>query len=310
MKDWRKIHRNIFENEDLGILSSNAFQLFVAMIVYADDEGRIKAGAAYLRGKAFRYRDDVKIDDVRVYRDALTQAVGLQVYEVEGEKYAHLPNWFKWQGAKGGRSNRFTPSELPAPPKKTDSPNDGRPLADHWPTTGMPMAGLDKSRGEERRAEGARLRGEGYPIDIETLDTPPAPPAAPRGVGEAAGDQEQTGDKNDAPLKSPQLPEDNILAVAAAYCEARGTRFVNEAARAVYLRQKAMFYPARDLLALNDGRVDRAVLCVNDFAEHYRQAGKAGWTWTWLLEDFPKWDKPRRDYERQEKEELAESSAE
>ena len=138
MKAWRKIHRGIFENEDLGILSSNAFQLFVAMIIYADDEGRIKAGSAYLRGKAFRYRDDVKIDDVRLYRNALTQAVGLQVYQVDGETYAYLPNWFKWQGTKGGRPDRFNPSELPAPPKKADFPNDGIPTVNQWSTTGKP----------------------------------------------------------------------------------------------------------------------------------------------------------------------------
>ena len=324
MKSWRKLHRSTFENEDLGVLSSNAFQLFVAIIVYADDEGRIKAGPAYLRGKAFRYRDDVKVDDVRVYRDALTQAVGLQVYQVDGEDYAYLPNWTKWQGK---RSDRFQASELPKPPRH-NSPNEWQPTGNHvatngcqpgnqlatnWQPTGNHVATerrVDKKREE---GEGARFRGEGYPIDIETPDAspaprngePPRPPSsASRGPGERAQgpeDQENnaTGpsaaaqrqsDKPDTEKKD-LVPEPDILALVDTYCELHGMSFANEAARATYRKQRPMFYPARDLLVLCGGDLARARLCLKDLAEFYESKGRVDWTWSYALEDFAKWEK-------------------
>ena len=94
-------------------------------------------------------------------------------------------------------------------------------------------------------------------------------------------------DKNDSSKK--QFPETDILAVANAYCALKGVKFCNDTARNAYLRSKAVFYDAKDFLALNGGKVDRAILALKDFAREYLVDGKKDWNWRYIMQD---WSKP------------------
>jgi hypothetical protein len=306
MKPWRKVYRNIFENEGLGILKSEAFQLFTAFIVYADDEGRCKAGAAYLRGKAFRYRDDVTVGHVKALRDALAAGGFLTLYRVDGEDYALLKNWEKWQGEKGGRSNRFTPSELPKPPKNKDFPNDGRPLAGQWPTTGRPLDGLEEIRGEKRRGEGEAsvdiFKDNNIEKDKNKSDAAPArpggepPPPLPVPVSSAA-----PAGAGPAELPAGHYPEADILAVAAAYVEARCIHLADQAARDAFMKRHKVYYGAKDLLTLAQGNVERAVTAINQLAKYYADEQKENWNLNWIVdEDYSKWDKERSEHEKKQ----------
>jgi len=98
---------------------------------------------------------------------------------------------------------------------------------------------------------------------------------------------------------SPELPEADILTVAKAYCKHKAIKLGNAVALRTYVRQRTMFYPAKDLLLLNEGKVDRALLCLADFAEHYKQQDKADWKWSYVLEDFHQWNDKRTEYEKE-----------
>lgn len=122
-----------------------------------------------------------------------------------------------------------------------------------------------------------------------------------------------------APLLAPpalgqqQYPETDILTVADAYCTAKGVRFHTESAKNTYLRSRAVFYDAKDFLALNGGNVERACLAIQDFAREYVADGKTDWNWRYIMQDWVKpewgkgvtWDELRRNYELEQQQEKA-----
>lgn len=108
----RDISPELWENEQLGMVPVEARLLFVACISIADDEGRLKGSARWLKGQAFRYDDTLAVADVQCWRDALIAAGLVCEYEDEGTEYLHLPTWSKWQSI-----NRAYPSKLPPCPR-------------------------------------------------------------------------------------------------------------------------------------------------------------------------------------------------
>lgn len=108
----RDLDPALWENEDLAAVPREARLLFIACISQADDDGRLKGSARYLRSKAFPYDEDVSASDVETWRDQLVERGPLCVYSVDGEQYVHLPNWHRWQSI-----NRRVPSRIPPCPQ-------------------------------------------------------------------------------------------------------------------------------------------------------------------------------------------------
>lgn len=143
--------------------------------------------------------------------------------------------------------------------------------------------------------------GSGRPAP---LSASPASSPSPEGSGAAP-------DKRDT-TKKEKFPEADILKVAAAYCQAKHVEFCNAIAKSSYLRSKAVFYDAKDFLALNGGDVERACQAIADFAEGYEDDGKSDWTWKYIFQDWSKpvsngktWDELRREYELEQSKEKA-----
>ena len=67
----RDLDPGLWENEDLAGVARDARLLFIAYISQADDDGRLKGSARYLRSKAFPYDEDVSADAVQGWRDDL-----------------------------------------------------------------------------------------------------------------------------------------------------------------------------------------------------------------------------------------------
>jgi len=91
-------------------LSPQERLLFIGMITLADDEGRLRAEAAYLKGEIFP-KDGMADARVRRLRDrivALNRSVHL--YKVVGMEYVQLRNWPRYQ-----HPSHPTPSRLPPP---------------------------------------------------------------------------------------------------------------------------------------------------------------------------------------------------
>ncbi len=304
MKPWRKIYRDIFENEDLGVMSGDAFQLFTAMIVYADDEGRIKASPAYLRGKAFRYRDDVKITDVQVWRDFLAAEEFIAIYTVDGEDYAYHRNWTKWQGK---RADRFEPSKIPPPPPINKDTNR-QPLGNHMATNRQPLGNPEEIRGEERTREGIAemdILNDDYNRIVTDKDNLDAPPAPALKAGENRGKPGETQGKAaeaDADSADGTVKEADILALAEHYCGLKDMTFPTPAARDICLRSRDVYFPAKDILTAVGGDLSVAKMVLDNHAAFYPSEGKPDWKLRWIPgEDLQAWIEDWRNHEQEKR---------
>ena len=123
---------------------------------------------------------------------------------------------------------------------------------------------------------------------------------------------ERQGEKDN--IKAPpsssasrSFSEADVLAVSKAYCEAKKITFKTPQAFEVYLREDFMRKSAGKFLIMNNGDVERAKLCLKDFADGGYYEGK-NWNWKFIMEDFPIWDGPRREYERRQQQRQLEQS--
>ena len=119
MPKIRSLKPELLEDEALGRCALGARLMFIGMISLADDEGRLRATAAFLRSRIFPYNDDLTVQDVAVWVNQLAAANVITLYECEDQTFAHLVGWEKHQ--------RISPSHF----KQSDLPavEDGRPLA-------------------------------------------------------------------------------------------------------------------------------------------------------------------------------------
>ncbi len=109
--------------------------LQVGIINHADDQGRIKAHPAYLRSQIFPY-DDVAIDDMRDWLQAIARNGTIAIGEVDSNEYIQLIKWWNYQSLQYA-----APSDYPAPGAWQDrirSNAKGAPklvLTHNWITT-------------------------------------------------------------------------------------------------------------------------------------------------------------------------------
>lgn len=116
MARQRFIWPTIWDDPDLGRLSSDARLLYIGCFSLADDDGRILGDPVFLRTQIFRYRT---MSDARVtsLRDEVAGACkSFLVYTKDGADYIAFANWNEFQKPKYPR-----PSKLPPPPGKRKS---------------------------------------------------------------------------------------------------------------------------------------------------------------------------------------------
>ncbi len=105
----RMIDSGMWSNENFAALPAMARLLQVGIINHADDQGRIKAHPAYLRSQIFPY-DDVAIDDMRDWLQAIARNGTIAIYEVDSKEYIQLIKWWSYQSLQYA-----APSDYPAP---------------------------------------------------------------------------------------------------------------------------------------------------------------------------------------------------
>jgi hypothetical protein len=137
MARGRIIDKEIHSDVELAELPIQARYLFKAMIIHADDDGRMMAESRYLCAKIFPMDPPISAggvllsDEVARWRDALG-AKGLITLYTKGQKtYLAHKNWQRWQPL---RKDRLKPSDIPSP---TD---DGCHLVDIRLTSGCQSA--------------------------------------------------------------------------------------------------------------------------------------------------------------------------
>ena len=104
----RMIDPNIWESEDYAQLGVLAKLVFIGMISNADDEGRGRASAVYLRSKVFPYDESIRSQDVSDALDEISSSLSVMFYRLNGNEYYAMRNWKKWQ-----RVDKPQPSNIP-----------------------------------------------------------------------------------------------------------------------------------------------------------------------------------------------------
>lgn len=191
MSGKRMIHEGLFSNEELAALPIQARYLYLATIVHADDEGRMRADARYLKVKAFPF-DDSRAEDVRTWRDLLASGGLLLVYEVDGKEYLEHPKWDKWQTL---RKDRKKASDCP-PPATNCQPDDNQVTTIRQPTAAEVKEVKIREVKEVNRREvkamttkdSLALKPEGITPDPELIARAEALAARPFPVSEVEAD--------------------------------------------------------------------------------------------------------------------------
>jgi hypothetical protein len=127
----------------------------------ADDQGRLRANAAYLKAHLFPY--DAAIDMDEVLRPII-QAGKLRLYTVEGQTFGHLRNFNAHQVI-----NRPSASKLPEPPFATDSAIPHGALTEHSRKTHAGKEGKGTGKGMESGKGRQSRKRERWQIDKELV---------------------------------------------------------------------------------------------------------------------------------------------
>lgn len=105
----RMIDPNIWQSEDISKMPVFARYVFIGMISNADDYGKGRATAAYLRSAIFPY-DNIKISEINKAIEAIKQNTSIIFYELDGSQYYKFNHWNKWQ-----KVDHPTESNIPEP---------------------------------------------------------------------------------------------------------------------------------------------------------------------------------------------------
>ena len=139
----RMIDPGIWQSEDFSKLSTLAKLVFIGLFSNADDEGRGRAKAAYIKSILFPYDEGMRVIDIDKTLSEIASNMSVTFYLHDENEYYSLDRWDKWQ-----KVERPTPSNLPAfdedsaPIRGTfgeQSPND--------------RGGLSPNRKEKNRTE-------------------------------------------------------------------------------------------------------------------------------------------------------------
>lgn len=187
----RMIDPMLWDDEDVGGLSDGAFRLFIACISNADDDGKIEASARRLMGIAFRFRDDIRIDDVAGYRAEMCSALrSVHYYTVDGKEYIKFLKWHNWQTIKKAYPSIIPdPEVIDAPPVENQCGTGGEPVEPQGGTdtpVGQTGGGTDGEpvenqcgnplhegkRREENIGEEKRAHESPQPVQIVLVDDP------------------------------------------------------------------------------------------------------------------------------------------
>ena len=139
----RSVKPDYFTDKVTGAWPLDLFVFYEALWCLADDDGRFRADAPYVKGQCFPYRDDIDIE--RLLGD-LAELGRLVLYEADGNTYGWLPKFNKHQ-----KPNRPYPSRLPPPPVEAMPPQDPGSLSS---SSG---SGSSSGRGRKNTASPKRL---------------------------------------------------------------------------------------------------------------------------------------------------------
>lgn len=129
------LNTDIWKSKQVSGLSIQARLLYVGLITFGDDDGRLNGDAALLRSLVFPRDEKVTVADVQKWLDEIVAATLVLKYDANGDEYLVHPHWSRYQTI---RADRQKESNIPPPPD-TLLPTIGQP-------TGNQVSAKDKIR--------------------------------------------------------------------------------------------------------------------------------------------------------------------
>lgn len=105
----RLIAPEFWESDSVNDLTIRQRLLFLGLISNADDQGRLKGRAEFIRSKVFIY-DPIDPGAIQADLDAIAAIHGIILYEDSGRRYVQVVKWWSFQHPTWSQ-----PSDLPAP---------------------------------------------------------------------------------------------------------------------------------------------------------------------------------------------------
>lgn len=135
----RMIDPEIWFNEKVASLPDAGRLLFIGIFSNADDDGRLKAPAKFLKAHIFPYDDDKTIKLVEELRDKCAEVGLIRLYTNGTQELLDIPGWHEHQHI---RKDRYTPSKLPGfEDAKSALVTKGQPAGNQPTTTGRRSIG-------------------------------------------------------------------------------------------------------------------------------------------------------------------------
>jgi hypothetical protein len=100
----RMIDPNIWSSEDMSKLTLRQRLLVIGLFSNADDYGKGKAKATYVRSMVFPY-DDITVREIEADLQTIHDIIAVQLYDIEGNSYYKFLNWEKWQTVQKPQSS-------------------------------------------------------------------------------------------------------------------------------------------------------------------------------------------------------------
>jgi hypothetical protein len=111
----RMLSPEIWESESFSSLSDTAKIVFISLISHADDEGRGKANAGFVKSMTFPYDEGKRITDITKALNEIAQLMSVRFYKYDGSEYYCLTKWSVWQ-----KIDKPSKSKIPPPTTETD----------------------------------------------------------------------------------------------------------------------------------------------------------------------------------------------
>lgn len=161
----RMIDPSIWQSEAFAALCPVGRLLYIGMFSQADDEGRGRARAVYLKSIIFPYEESLETREVEEALAQVAARMNITLYETGGGSYYAFPNWTDWQ-----RVDKPQKSKIPPPPSQNswnDSENDSENGSQN---DSKNDSGLKERKGIEKKekgGEGNRREGKSAPAKLE-----------------------------------------------------------------------------------------------------------------------------------------------
>lgn len=174
----RTIKPVFWHDELVGAMPATARLTFIGLFSLADDEGRMRGSAAYVRSQVFTYDEDTTSADVEQALLLLHNARRIRIYGDGVQRYVEVVNFRKHQ-----RIDKPQPSQLPAPGRHYPVlPVEGNPEQEIMGTIDDHSQNIPRGSGVERTGmEGIELK----------LSSPAAPSTAVARKATKKGPSEQ-----------------------------------------------------------------------------------------------------------------------